>query len=87
MIEAIQQILDKAGIFQVLGDYKKTEWIVSEYSANSLVEIKSVYAHRVSEYGLEDYGTTYVLDSNFNRILKDNGKMIPSWYQDSVEYV
>lgn len=35
--------------------------------------------------GVNDYATTYIVDSNFERLLKNNKDIFPDWYLDSLE--
>lgn len=34
--------------------------------------------------GVNDYGVSYILDSNFKRLVSQNGAMFPSWFMDSL---
>jgi Rad3-related DNA helicase len=34
--------------------------------------------------GVDDYGVTYIIDSNFGRLLNQNMNMFPSWFLDSL---
>ena len=53
-IENLQQINDKAAIFDDIndGDVCSTEWIVYEIEAGEMVSLKSVYAKQVANYAL-----------------------------------
>lgn len=53
-IEMLQQINDKAAIFEDIndGDICSTEWVLHEFEIDELVTLKSVYAKQVSNYAL-----------------------------------
>lgn len=35
--------------------------------------------------GMDDYATTYVIDSNFSRLYLENRELFPAWFQDAVK--
>lgn len=37
--------------------------------------------------GVNDYASTYILDSNFERLYKNNSDLFPEWYLDSVSFI
>jgi ATP-dependent DNA helicase DinG len=37
--------------------------------------------------GVDDYATTYVIDSNFDRLYSNNPELFPSWFREAVKKV
>lgn len=37
--------------------------------------------------GVNDYGVTYVIDSNFKRLYEGNPQLFPEWFKESVRFV
>lgn len=57
---------------------RSSEW----YSRKAILRI--VQASGRSVRGVKDYASTYIIDSNFDRLLKFNKSLFPSWYLDSL---
>lgn len=53
------------------------------YARNAILRL--VQASGRSVRGVTDYADTYILDSNFKRLYKENKEVFPSWYKDSLE--
>lgn len=53
------------------------------YSRKAIVRIVQASGRAVR--GVTDHATTYILDSNFSRLLQKNRELFPSWYLDSLE--
>lgn len=71
--------------FGYLGDpYIKlnTERDGDWYSRKAIVRLVQASGRAVR--GVDDYATTYILDSNFQRLYERNRKMFPAWYQDAL---
>lgn len=52
------------------------------YARKAILRIVQA-AGRVTR-GVDDHGVTYILDSNFSRLLSQNADMFPSWFLDSL---
>lgn len=57
----------------------KGDW----YARSAILRI--VQACGRSIRGVDDYASTYILDSNFLRLLKENEYLFPRWFIDSLE--
>ena len=78
------QILAKVP-FGYLGDpYIKlnTERDSDWYARKAIVRLVQASGRAVR--GVDDYATTYILDSNFKRLYDKNRGMFPTWYQDAM---
>lgn len=72
--------------FEYLGDSwiklnanRSSKW----YARKAIVRIVQATGRAVR--GVNDYATTYILDSNFERLLKQNRELFPTWYLESLE--
>lgn len=49
--------------------------------------VRMVQASGRAVRGVDDYATTYILDSNFSRLYADNQELFPSWYKEAVKII
>lgn len=52
------------------------------YARKAIVRLVQASGRAVR--GVDDYATTYILDSNFKRLYSQNKSMFPDWYRDAV---
>lgn len=55
------------------------------YSRKATVRLVQAAGRAVR--GVDDYATTYILDSNFSRLYGDNKELFPAWFQDAVKII
>jgi len=77
-------------IAKVPFEYLGSPWIALNASRSSKwyarkAIVRIVQASGRAVRGLTDHATTYILDSNFQRLLGNNRELFPTWYLDSLE--
>lgn len=73
------------------------EYLGSHYVAENMRRSPKWYARRAvlrivqacgrSVRGVDDWATTYVLDSNFTRLYDENQDLFPDWFKEAVVFV
>lgn len=53
------------------------------YARNTILRLVQASGRVVR--GINDYGDTFILDSNFKRLYDENKHVFPDWYKDSLE--
>lgn len=81
------QILPKVP-FHYIGD----KWISlnmnrdnSWYARKAILRLVQASGRAIR--GVTDHASTYILDSNFERLYKNNSDLFPEWYLDSVSFI
>lgn len=52
------------------------------YARQAILRIVQAQGRAVR--GIDDYATTYILDSNFDRLYKSNQELFPDWFKEAV---
>ena len=64
--------------------FNSGNWGSLWYSSQAADNIVQACGRIVRDF--DDYGTTYILDTQVGKLLKRNASLFPQWWRDSVEY-